>query len=347
MLQTTEKRQSRLRVADIAKHAGVSTATVDRVIHQRPGVKPHTATHIRTVIQEMESSRNGEVKNRRPFEQLNFDVILPKGANSFFNRLEEQIQAVSDTAGNNVIFTIRRIEGFNPRVLAESIRNLSGKSNGIAVVGIEDPMVREAVNHTVDLGVPVVTLVSDLSNSRHQAFIGMDNRAAGRTAGYLMGRFAPDQGTVLMIAGSMSLRDHEEREIGFRRVLGEYNDKLKIIARLDDHDDYRTTYEETRKILRRNSDLVGIYNIGAGNRGIANALEETGRQHDIVFIGHELTSFTRQYLIDGTMDVVIDQNPLAEAEQLKNTLIDLNQNDPLPVDSTLQQVTVIIRENLH
>jgi len=347
MVHPTEKRQNKLRLADIAKRAGVSTATVDRVIHQRPGVKPHTATHIEAVIREMESSLVGAPRNRGPRGQLKFDVILPKGVNSFFNNLEQQVQAVSQEAGEDIVFNIQRIEGFNPSALARCIRSLVGKTDGIAIVAIEDPTVREAVNSTVDLGVPVVTLVSDLSNSRHQGYIGMDNRAAGRTAGYLMSRFVKSEGSILMTAGSMSLRDHEEREIGFRRVLGECNARLPIIARLDDHDDYRRTYEETREILQANSDLVGIYNIGAGNRGIANALIESGRQQDIIFIGHELTSFSRQYLIDGTMDVVIDQNPRSEVEQLKKVLIELNGDRSRPVDFALGQVTVIFRENLH
>ena len=133
MLHTTEKRQNKLRVADIAKRAGVSTATVDRVIHQRPGVKPHTATHIRAVIQEMESSRLGEVKVYRPQVQLNFDVILPKGSNSFFNTLEEQIQAVSDTAGNNVTFTIWRIEGSLGNLRAALLNSISSRVSSLIV----------------------------------------------------------------------------------------------------------------------------------------------------------------------------------------------------------------------
>jgi hypothetical protein len=47
------------------------------------------------------------------------------------------------------------------------------------------------------------------------------------------------------------------------------------------------------------------------------------------------------------MDVVIDQNPRSEVEQLKKVLIELNQERSLPVDFALGQATVIFRENLH
>jgi len=338
--------KNKLRLADVAKRAGVSTATVDRVIHNRPGVKPHTVNHIQAVIAKMKNGDDSEPINGLSQGLLKFDVILPEGSNSFFNTLEDQIRAVSQTFSSTASFNIRRIEGFDPRMLAQSIHQYSGTSDGIALVAIEDPMVRDAVSTAVEAGVPVVTLVSNLSNSRHQAYVGLDNRAAGRTAGYLMGRLTPRRGNVLLIAGSMSLRDHEEREMGFRRALGEQNPDLQIIARLEDHDDYQTTYEETRKVLQDQSNLVGIYNIGAGNRGVVQALEESGREKSIIFIGHELTPYSRKYLIDDVMDVVIDQNPRAEAEQLMNILINLNRTPPLPLDTTPREVRIYFRENL-
>ncbi len=337
--------ESRLKLADIASRAGVSTATVDRVIHNRSGVKPHTVSHIRAIIREMEAIPATTPGNGRNRGQNKFTVILPKGTNSFFNTLEAEIDAISK-AQRNVQINVERIEGFNPQLLARCIRQQHQSSDGIALVAIEDPVVREAVNDAVDAGVPVVTLVSDLSNARHQAYIGLDNRAAGRTAGYLMGRLLPEKGSVLLIAGSISLRDHEEREIGFRRVLGELNDKIRIIAHLEDHDDYHTTYDETMSVISSTPDLAGIYNIGAGNRGIALALEERGKQKDIVFIGHELTRFSRRYLIDGTMDAVIDQDPRGEARQLTKVLLDLSSSNPFSADTTPREVRIYLRENL-
>lgn len=345
-METENTRKSRLTVAEIAEHAGVSTATVDRVIHNRPGVKPHTVTHINSVIEALESGSSRGMKSNRFRDRYNFEVILPEGPNSFFNTLEEELRSASENDNDGVTFSVRRIEGFNPRVLADSVRRFAEASDGLALVAIEDPLVRDAVNQVADAGVPVVTLVSNLLNARHHAYVGLDNRAAGRTAGYLMSRFAPDQGSVLLIAGSMSLRDHEEREIGFRRVLGERSGNLHIIARLEDHDDYRTTYKEAKRTLEDHPDLVGIYNIGAGNRGIANAMEESKREHDIVFIGHELTHYSRQYLIDDVMDAVIDQNPKAEVQQLKKMLTGLRQNGPHSTGSVRREVRVFFRENL-
>ena len=343
-LQKTRQPRSRIRLADIADRAGVSTATVDRVIHHRPGVKPHTVAHIERVMREMAGSEPPAIVESSPAPTV-FDVILPKGPNFYFNILEEKLAGSNDAASSSR-FAVHRVEGFNPEALSRAIRRHSNRSMGLAVVAIEDPLVHEAIAEAVDAGIPVVTLVSGLSNGRQHAYVGLNNRAAGRTAGYLMARFAPDRGTILMIAGSMSLRDHEEREIGFRRVLDEHSPKLRIVSRLEDHDDYRTTYREARRFLESDPDLVGIYNIGAGNRGIANALEESARAADITFIGHELTAYTRQYLIANVMDAVIDQNPGALVTELRDVLSSLHRDPRQAVGNRIQNIQVYFRENL-
>jgi hypothetical protein len=62
------------------------------------------------------------------------------------------------------------------------------------------------------------------------------------------------------------------------------------------------------KLLRREVDLVGLYSIGAGNRGIQAALERSDRADKIVWICHELTTYARQALLAGVADAVINQD---------------------------------------
>jgi LacI family transcriptional regulator len=339
----------KVRLAAVAREAGVSVATVDRVIHGRPGVKAHTADHILAVIERMENGAPdftpaAEARARK----LYFDIILPIGTNAFFNNLEEEIREYANRPANGGLsIRIHRIKGFDPDALADNIALISQQTDGIAIIAIESPQVRDAVNRTVQKNIPVVTLVSDLSSSRRSGYIGLDNRAAGRTAGYLMGRFlAGSKGTVLMLAGSPQLRDHEEREMGFRRVLGERFANLKIVSYLEDKDDDETAHQQVKKVIHDYPDLVGIYDIGAGTQGIAQAIAEAGRSEDIVFIGHELTRYSREFLIGGVMDAVIDQVPRKEARMLIDMLERFARGENGGYDSEVAPISVYFRENL-
>ncbi|MCC6204123.1 MAG: substrate-binding domain-containing protein, partial [Hyphomicrobiales bacterium] len=89
---------------------------------------------------------------------------------------------------------------------------------------------------------------------------------------------------------------------------------------------------------------AAIYNIGAGNPGIARALKERGRQHSVVFVGHEATEGTRELLLDGTLDAVIDQNPRVEAREALNILTQSVRG--LPFDPHPPRLQAIFRENI-
>lgn len=338
-----------VRLSDVAREAGVSLATVDRVVNERPGVRRRTADHIWDTIQRLESTPlpGQPAVSRCP---LHFDVVLPAGPNTFMQNLDDQVVAMGrELAAEDVTVTCHRIEGFNPAVLAATILRLGEASNGLAIAALENPVVREAVNLLAERGVPVVTLVCDLSNARTVGYVGLDNRAAGRTAGYLMGRFAGGRtGPVALIAGSIGLsyRDHQERELGFRDALYEHFGNLTIADRFEDLDDFQKGHEQTNIILDRFPDLLGIYNIGGGTRGIASALKERGAAGRVIFIGHDLTRFTRQFLIEGVIDAVINQDVTHEATAALQHLLAFH-NRPLSSPRLGQpRIEIFVRENM-
>src|SRR4029079_12298775 len=139
------------------------------------------------------------------------------------------------------------VEGFNPNVLAERLRHYGRRADGIAFMALEHPQVREAVNTLADAGVHVLTLISDVSNSQRVSYVGMDNRAAGRTAAYLLARFVGNRkGKIAMLAGSLSYRAHEQRELGFSRMLKEILPAIPVVDSREGRDDAETNYRQAR-----------------------------------------------------------------------------------------------------
>lgn len=339
----------KIRMTDIARQAGVSTATVDRVLNERPGVKVHTAERIHEAIRQLESASSGRL-SPLAVTLLTFDFILPAGTNTFMQNLQDAVASMAEKLKANAISVrIHRIDGFDPNALAKSIRKIGPISSGLAIVALDNPVVREAVNQVVDMGTPVVTIVSDLPNSRRLAYVGLDNRSAGRTAGYLMGRFAASNpGNVVLIAGSIGLsyRDHQEREFGFRDAISEQFPNLAIADRIENQDDFEKAYEQTCRILDSGKNIVGIYNIGAGNRGIGHALQERNLSEKTIFIGHEMTNYSRQFLIEGIMDAVINQNVDHEANETLRLLINSHIDNTPMLELGPPKVEILLRENL-
>jgi LacI family transcriptional regulator len=334
-------------IVEIARAAGVSTATVDRVLNNRAGVRERTRTRVMLAAERLgylpEKKANG---HPRAAGTAAIDFLLPGGTNTFLKILAGHLEAMAELRRHEAAIRIHLIEGFNPEALAAKLVELKSHSQGIGVVAIDHPTVREAIRDVAAAGVPVVTMVSDISNVPRIAYVGIDNRAAGRLAGYLLGRFIrPGGEQVALFAGSLSYRGHEEREMGFRHMLAEDYPHLQVVQLREVRDDIERAYGEAKALLSTYRNLAGIYNIGAGNRGIARALEESGRARDVGYICHEVTEFTRRFLVSGTVDAVIDQNPRVEARDAVDWLLMAAQGQHQPNLPPIR-IQAVFKENI-
>jgi LacI family transcriptional regulator len=300
------------RIVDVARVAGVSTATVDRVLNRRPGVRVITVQRVLKAATELDYMPAEELRAAMTPKPLRLLFLLPDGTNRFLTNLGQLIaHSEARLKPFNVRCQVDTIKSFNPELLARRLWHNRDRVDGIAFMALEHPAVREAVNMLAERDVPTVTLISDILNARRAAYVGLDNRSAGRTAGYLIARFiGPRPAKVAMIAGSLSYRAHEEREMGFLHLFEELFPSIKVVGLREGRDDADRNYRQTRMLLGQHPDLAGIYNIGGAADGVARALKEMDRARDVVFVGHGLTADTRSFLIDGTMDAVITQNPV-------------------------------------
>ena len=119
---------------------------------------------------------------------------------------------------------------------------------------------------------------------------------------------------------------------------------MEIIAAREIREDPERAYTEVHTLLRDYPDLLAIYCIGAGHEGIARALIEHGREKSVVFIGHDLTEYTKEYLLTGVMDAVIDQNPRVEARDALEQLSRVARG--LAFNAHPLRTQIIFRENL-
>lgn len=335
-------------IVDIARLADVSTATVDRVLNGRSGVKALTVKRVMKAAAELGYVDESDERARdvRPLSQISF--ILPEGSNRYITMLGRM---VTEMAPHLERFSIKPnveyIPSFNPDLLAKTLQRHAKQADGIAFMAIEHPMVREAVNRITAAGTPVATLISDVASPGRTAYFGLDNRAAGRMAGYLLARFISKcPAKVAMIAGSLSYRAHGEREMGFLDILQELYPDINVVGLREGHDDEALNYRQMRALLTHHPDLDGIYNIGGGASGIGRALKDARREHDVVFVGHGLTSDTREFLLDGTMDAVITQSAEDTIIKCATLFRDLREGRKIESASDPMRVEVVFRENL-
>ncbi|WP_108396756.1 LacI family DNA-binding transcriptional regulator [Devosia submarina] len=307
----------RATVHDVARAAGVSLATVDRVLNNRPGVRSATAEKVEAAIAEIGFQRDLSASLLARARNLALTFVIPDGTNEFMASLAGAVERRASQALNDRMqIQTLRVQPLDAAALARSLDGLHPRNCDCAViVASEEASVLAAVDSATRRGVMVMTLVSDLPGSLRRQFIGIDNVAAGRTAASLLGRFMPQGGKLAVIAGSLHLRDHADRLNGFRQALEAEFPQLELIGPIEGHDERPQTEAIVADLLRMHPDLGGLYNLGAGNAGLVAALEKSGRARRIRVIAHELTEPTRQGLESGAIDVVLDQNPDGEIRE--------------------------------
>lgn len=329
----------RTTVIDIAREAGVSVATVDRVLNDRPGVKART----REIVTEV-ARRLGYLPESATSAPVRLRFVLPPGTNSFVAGLAQHIEELAGMR-EGLAVRIDSIARLEPDLLAQAISDGIGACDGMGVIALDHPAVREAMRKALASGVQLVTLASDISDVGRIGYVGIDNRQAGRLAGYVLGRFLGGRGgKVAVFAGSLAYRGHEEREMGFRHILRTEFPDLEILALSEVRDEQERAFAMAQAVLDATPDLAGIYNIGAGNEGIAQALLQHGRAGKVLFVGHEATPANRDLLLAGTMDALIDQNPRVEAREALNLLTSAVRGQGYDVHQPRLQI--VFKENI-
>ena len=333
-------------LTEIARAAGVSAATVDRVMNARDGVRVPTRAHVLAVALRL--GHPGPPADIAPFatpRPVRIALLLPQGTNAFIRELAEQAHRQA-THLPGVTVEVETLAGFDPAVLSARIAALQGKVDGVALVAIDHPLVREALMATIRAGTHVVTLASDIHNLPRLAYVGIDNAQAGRLAGYMVGRFLGKSrpAKVALFAGSLAYRGHQEREMGFRQIMAEEFPRFTIADLREVQESREKAYVETLALLDRQPDLAAIYNAGGATAGIARALKDRGRSADMVFVAHEALAANKALLLDGTLDAVIDQNPRVEVRETLAALVCASRGIPHTLNPPRLQI--VFRENL-
>jgi LacI family transcriptional regulator len=338
----------RATIEDVASEAGVSVATVDRVLNGRAAVRPQTVERVEKAIRRLNYQPDRLAARLARAREYRFCFVLPEGTNAFMAALADAVRIEAKRmVQEKVIIDLRHTDVFSADALTETLDQIGPIYDGAAVVALDHPKVREAINALSDRGVAVVTLVSDVPNSKRIHYVGIDNSSAGRTAATLMGRYlAGRKGKVGLIAGSLSLRDHVERQFGFEQVMLHEYPELTLLPVREGRDDMVRVQAVAAQLLSENDDLIGLYNVGAGAPGIVKALEKSGRAHKVVFITHELTDDTRHALIDGTIDIIINQDAGHEVRSAIRVLTSKADKVPLVDSMERIRIDIYLRDNI-
>jgi LacI family transcriptional regulator len=307
----------RTTIREIAAQAGVSVATVDRVLHQRPLVREATAARVEAAARIL-GYGNGFPTVAKVALRTGF--LLQRAASDFYRQFAAEIDSAA----------IEFCDEVDPSLLAEQISALGAQVDALAVVAVDHPLVTDAIAALAARNVPVISLLSQLSAPACRGHAGINNRAAGRTAGWAVAHCAATPGPVGVLIGSHGYLGQEDREIGFRSYFRERAPQFSVLEPIVCLDDPRLAETATRELLGRTAaPIVALYVAGGGEAGAIFALDEATAARPIC-VCHELSPPTRAALVSGSVAIAIAQDSRDIARRAVRRLAQLADGEPQP-----------------
>lgn len=305
-------------IQDIASEAGVSVATVDRVLNGRLRVRDETARRVGEAARRIgyHASNLIEQRLRAGMPELRLGFVLQKEKQDFYRtfaaEIERAVAAAPDVrARATIVYSPSQI----PAEAAGMLAGLAGRVDAAAAVAVNHPQVAEAVMSLKDAGVPTFALLNDFAQGERLSYLGLNNLRVGRIAAWMLATAAHGPGKICLFVGGHRWHGHELRETGFRSHFRECAPSFQVLDTLVNLETRQLTYEATLDLLERHPDVAGMYLAGGGMEGAIQALREARRPGEVALVVNELTPESRAALSDRYVTMVI-RTPLERLCQI-------------------------------
>jgi LacI family transcriptional regulator len=336
-------------IYDLAKSAGVSISTINRVIGGG-AVRHATMRRVRDAAESIGFYGLGSIESRlgagRP--KYRFGMLLQQPTRTFYKMLGNALTSAAERVTDcEIDVHIEFMEELTPQNVAARLIALAETCDAVGVVAAVHPLVTQTIDKLQQRGVPVFALISPLAATGDVHYVGLDNWKVGRTAAWAIEHICKTPGKLGILVGNYRYRCQDMNESGFRSYFREYAPQFTLLEPLSTFESSTVAQEMTERLLRENPDLMGLFVAGGGISGALAALRENNRAGKIVTVGFQLMDNTRAALLDGFLTLVISY-PLARLsdEVISGMVKALNTRSESRTFTSVLPFEIHTRENI-
>lgn len=201
--------------------------------------------------------------------------------------------------------TIAGPEEWDMDAFARTIEEVAARKPTAMIVYGFSPALKSAIDHAVDMGIPVVCADADVPDSKRLCFVGTNWYNVGKVHAREMARLTGGKGrvAVIMIVG---MDIFQEALQGYQDELANYPD-MELVDVFDDQSSVENVTKITSEILTAYPDIAGISGFDGASPGIGAAIKESGRAGDIKVTAQDVDPPQVKHLEDGVFHVLVGQ----------------------------------------
>ena len=337
-------------IRDLARAAGVSSSTVNRVLAGSDKVREPTMQRVLDAARDIGFYGVGAIRSRveaaRPRDR--FVVLLQQPGRLFYEAVADHLrQAAAAYDGRDIELVLEFMSDLSPDRIAERLLALGADADARAVVTAEHPIVSEAIDRLISGGTPVLALVSPLTAQTQIGFVGLDSWKVGRTVGWFFQNICREPGKIGVLVGNHRYRNQDMQESGFRSYLREHDSSFTVLEPLPTFESTAIAREMTERLLTEHPDMAGLYVCGGGITGALAAIRGMRRSGTLRVIGYDLMESTRAGLLDGSLSVVLAHPFARMARETLDSMVRMKlAADGSGAETVLLGFDIYTRENI-
>lgn len=347
-----EKLKAHIRIVDVARMAGVSAGTVDRVIHNRGKVSAENLRKIREVLASVDYHPNLVARSLASCRERTVAVVIPAyREGDYWAAVDEGISR-AEVSAERFNVRIRRFffDQYDHATFERTLAHVRGeKFDGIVLATLFSELVVDYAHELDALGVPYVFVDSNIPDCNRLAYFGTSSFDAGVVAARLLSDRIPLDADI--VVGSIIHRGDggsnqcRYREQGFRDYLqrvGFRGRLLGVSLRLDDEAYNRRTLDE---LFGANPRAAGAVTFNSTCYILANYLRAAGRE-GVRLVGYDVIRRNREMLEAGVITALVAQRPAAQGFHGVMALCDMLVSGSHGASDNLMPIDIVLRENV-
>lgn len=332
----------------IAEQCGVSRGTVDRVVYGRANVAPDVRERVQKCI-DTYGYQTPVQKRRNQAGQHKHCIgfILPTWDPYFLRRMHRGIEIASTHRGiQNMHVLVEELGSRSDAAYLSAIERLEAQDiEGLVMTAPNTSVMVEEIKRLKRRGIVTITCDSDVPDSARIFFIGQDMNRSGRIAAGLLATRAQNA-QVLVITGNRNFSGHELRVRGFLDRMYEISEDKTQVRVEECLERYDLTLEAVMNAARQMPKLRAIYMANESVRGCIDACSKLKRLEQLYIVCHDVTPYSKKHLLEGNINVIIDQDFSAQAITALETIMRKINNDEMPRQVVTHNPTRIVTKEL-
>ena len=341
------------RIKDIARLAGVSIGTVDRVLHERGEVAEKTSEKVLRIAKELDYSPNFIARALKTTKKLNLVALIPEPTedSAFWIKHPQGMKRALNELDpfpvglDQVTFDLLDEKDFQRKT--EKVINLHPDGVILAPIFKSESIV--FCNRLKKKQIPFVFIDGFIRETDFLSYTGEDIYQSGRVAGQLVDMVTPVDKDILIVNIARNLKNVHHlnnRTQGFLSYFPESgkNKGQKISLMITDPA-AENIKKELNKALSKNPEIGSIFVTGSKSYKIADYLESEGIR-SVNLVGYDLLERNVAYLISGTIKFLIGQRPEEQTYKGVRKLFDYLSLNKLPEKIEYLPVDVVTSENV-